>query len=114
MITHDTRFLKEIRGLPCLACGRTYDVEAHHIKTRRTHGDDPWNVIPLCSDHHTQDENAWHRNLSKFFHSFPHVWKHLKLLGWFAVNKKLVHPAYRDQKPKQAPRYEIGSRGEGE
>ncbi|MGZ3742748.1 MAG: HNH endonuclease signature motif containing protein [Pseudobdellovibrionaceae bacterium] len=114
MATVDAKFLTAIRKLQCIACGNPRDVEAHHIKTKGSGGgDDPWNVIPLCSDCHTQAEWAWHRNIKNFFRKYRHVWTHIiKNLEWdFIYNDPeliLIHPAYRDQKPKQKPQYEIG------
>lgn len=115
MITSDPSFLAAMRKLPCIACGGIYGVEAHHIQTRsRLGGDDPWNIIPLCSDDHTQAEHAWHRNIGRFFKRYPHVKGHLVKLGWTFDGNRLIHKAYRDRKPKQAPQYEIGSRGADE
>lgn len=117
MRTVDSKFLAEVRKLQCIACGTTIDVEAHHIKTRGSGGgDDPWNVIPLCANDHTQAEWAWHRDIKEFFRRYRHIWTHItKKLEWDFIYKEpeliLIHPAYRDQKPKQFPEYTF--RGEG-
>lgn len=114
MQTKDPSFLKQVRELPCLACGTTLDVEAHHVKTKGSGGgDDPWNVIPLCTNHHTAEDFSWHRNLKKFFRKFPWVWTHLmRELGWQYTYVHdvltLIHPAYRDQAAKSQPKFKIG------
>lgn len=91
----DPEFLKKIRTLKCVAC-RHYRSEAHHIKTKGSGGDDsPFNVIPLCSNCHTQSEYAWHRNRARFFKKFPHVLVHLKSMGWELWGEKLFHQHYR-------------------
>ncbi|XGC82019.1 HNH endonuclease signature motif containing protein [Bdellovibrio bacteriovorus] len=115
MPTQDPAYLREVRKLPCIACGTIISVEAHHILPKgmgnAKGGDDFWNVMPLCTDDHTQAEWAWHRNLKKFFGRYPHVWAFLQKLGWYPIKTgyktKLIHPAYRDLKPKQKPHYEI-------
>lgn len=90
--TLDPDFLKEISSVGCLACGiKSKDVYAHHIKTKAAGGgDDPWNIIPLCNDHHTIGPKAWHKiGPSEFLKQFPHVWAHLQSLGWEMLNGKL-------------------------
>lgn len=60
-ITKDPNFLKRIRSLRCMACGAEPPSEAHHIKSRGAGGgDDPWNVLPLCPNHHTLSNQSWH------------------------------------------------------
>jgi 5-methylcytosine-specific restriction endonuclease McrA len=81
--TIDPLFMAEIRNLPCLACGTRWRVEAHHVKPRSQGGGDDWyNVIPLCSNHHTQNAIAWHRGRDRFLKAFPHILEHLIKLGW--------------------------------
>lgn len=119
MRTRDEGFLKAIRELPCIACGGSYDVEAHHVKTRGSGGgDDPFNIIPLCTDDHTQAEWAWHRNLVRFLKRYPYVLEHLRTLGWkvnWGQNRvvgvsglRLFHPAYRDADLKEPVQFVIG------
>lgn len=90
----DAEFLKEIRSLPCIACGVRYQVEAHHIQTRGAGGknDSPWNILPLCAGHHTQRGDAWHRGPKTFLKKYPHVWEHMLKLGWEDNNGNLFHP----------------------
>jgi len=108
MVTKDSAFLALIRAMPCLACGIILDVEAHHIKTRGAGGgDDPWNIIPLCANDHTQAAWSWHRNLDAFLNRYPHIVQHLIGLGWSRVDGMLVHPGYQKRKPKQKAQYTI-------
>ncbi len=102
MPTRDEKFLKAMRNLQCIACGAPPPSEAHHIQPKgmgnSLGGDDWFNVIPLCADDHTQAEWAWHRNRRMFFRRYPHVWSHLKTLGWDFLRLnykiKLIHPEY--------------------
>lgn len=120
MKTEDPKFLSEIRKLSCVACGKNPPSEAHHVLAKgmgsAKGGDDPWNVIPLCADDHTAAEWSWHRNLSRFFRRYPHVWRYLVALGWEYIKTgykvKLIHPGYVNRKPKQKAIYEIGEKNE--
>jgi|GEM_PF-5049701 len=41
----------------CAICGRVKRVAAHHIKPRKDGGsDDPSNLLPLCTEHHSELE----------------------------------------------------------
>lgn len=83
--------VSQFKKLPCMACGNP-NSEIHHIKTRGSGGkDDPWNIIPLCSDDHTQASWAIHRNKTKFFNRYPHVKDYLIELGWDFNGPKLFH-----------------------
>lgn len=80
-------FLKE---QDCLACGRR-PVELHHIKTRKTldksKWDNPWNLLPLCHEHHMQ----WHQGgWSKFLKCYPKVKQYMIDLGW-DIGPRLFH-----------------------
>ncbi len=93
MATRDPKFVKAIKSLPCLACGRTTSIKCHHIKSRGSGGGDDWfNLIPLCVDHHTQngDGHAWHRGKILFLKNYPHVMEHLRKLGWEIFQDKLI------------------------
>jgi hypothetical protein len=79
--TRDEEFLSEMRKLPCLACGRAAPSEAHHIKTKRCYGDDYWNVLPLCADHH-RGSKGWHGGIWSFLKSHPHVVEYMISVGW--------------------------------
>lgn len=80
----DEKFLQAIRSISCLACGRSPQSDAHHVRSKGAGGgDDFWNVIPLCCDHHTLGPDAWHRvGVQEFLKRFPHIKDHLVLLGW--------------------------------
>ncbi len=53
----DAKLLESIRELPCIACGLTGNVHAHHVTSKGAGGDDVWtNVMPLCALHH----GLWH------------------------------------------------------
>lgn len=93
--THDPEFLSEIRKLRCFACGASPPSEAHHIRSRGAGGgDDHYNMLPLCSFHHTGGKDAWHRGRLNFLEKFPHVWEHLEKLGWEMNGDKLFHPEF--------------------
>lgn len=90
---NDPDFLNQIRALPCFACGSPAPSEAHHIFTRGAGGSDYWwNLLPLCTGHHTGNGDAWHRGKLTFLEKFPHVWEHLQKLGWERNGNKLFHP----------------------
>ena len=59
-VGRDGRYLAWIRTLPCLVCGRAS--EAHHTGP---HGlgkkADDSTAIPLCTEHHTMGQSAYHR-----------------------------------------------------
>lgn len=49
----DKALLKELKGSPCKICGSTYGSAAHHIRTKKSGGDDiDENLIALCFMHH--------------------------------------------------------------
>lgn len=95
--TSDPGFLVEIRKLPCMACGR-YGAEAHHVKTVGSGGgDDAWNVIPLCPEHHKLGSTAWHKGPRQFLLTYPWVWTYLQSVGWEMLNGSLFHPNHADE-----------------
>ena len=91
----DPEFLAAIRQLLCLACGRAAPSEAHHVRSRGAYGgDDAWNVIPLCAQHHTLGKDAWHRiGPLLFLKRYPHVRGYLETLGWVFDGKRLYRPS---------------------
>lgn len=123
MPTNDPKHLAVIRKQRCMACGSFGEIDSQGLPTNEAHhvlskgmgnakgGDDWWNVITLCSNCHTQAPYAWHRNLNRFFRKSPHVKSYLKLLGWIFMDvgykTRLIHPAYRDCKPKAKPSWKI-------
>jgi hypothetical protein len=85
----DDKFLKEIRKLPCIACGHPPPSTCSHIKTRGSGGgDDAFNVLPKCSICHAH----WERDKLGFLTQFPHVQDHLLKLGWELTGTKFYHP----------------------
>lgn len=52
----DHELIKYIgQSLPCIACAKPPPSECHHIKTRKSGGDDSvHNCISLCRRHHAQ------------------------------------------------------------
>ena len=103
MTTKDPAFLSEIRKLPCLACGRNGPSEAHHVKTKRTYGDDAHNVLPLCKHCHT-GHGGWHAGQWSFMRTHPHIVEHLRALGWeIDVSREtMFHAEYARPKKLQA------------
>jgi hypothetical protein len=58
-----------IKTLPCMACGRTSNIHAHHVTTRGAGGHDtPENLSPLCATHHTEIHKI---GVVKFFTKYP-------------------------------------------
>jgi hypothetical protein len=56
--TENPGLLEQVRAQRCAACGTSKQVEAHHVTTRKTGGDDTEdNVMPLCHFHHME----WHQ-----------------------------------------------------
>lgn len=88
----DVRFRREVKKMPCVACGETYGIDPCHIRTYGRSGlDEFYNVIPLCRLHHNmQHQIGWFR----FCEKFPFVAALLKELGWVfldANEKKILH-----------------------
>lgn len=100
----DEEYLAAIRELPCLACGVYGISEAHHVKTRRTHGDDPQNLIALCPEHH-RAHNGWHGGQWSFLRAYPHVVEHLEALGWEVdvSLETMFHESYARPRKFQTP-----------
>lgn len=92
----DENLKKEIRKKGCLGCGRFgWFVRPHHIKTRGSGGDDsPWNMVPLCDDHHTLGQDAIHRiGDYEFAEKFPAYKEFLNSNGWefCPITKRVFH-----------------------
>lgn len=92
--TVDPQYLSIVRTKLCFACGVEGPNEAHHIQTRGSGGgDDWWNVIPLCQDHHTMGPKAWHNiGAISFLDEFPHVEDILRQWGWRIEKDKIYRP----------------------
>lgn len=66
MRVRDEKWLREVRRIPCLICGRW--AQAHHLQHAEPsamgkRSGDNW-AVPLCADHHTAlhrfgDEPLW-------------------------------------------------------
>ena len=93
----DDRFLESIRSLPCLACGRENETQAHHIRTRKNLGpDDAFNILPLCGDCHTMGKNAWHKVGSlTFLKIHPWVFEYMKQFGWSIEMDRLINTKHK-------------------
>ena len=93
MRTRDEEFLSAIRQLRCIACGAPPPSDAHHVRSKGAGGGDDWyNIIPLCPDHHTLGGDAWHRlGVRSFLGKFPHVKEYLEKSGWEFFSNKMKH-----------------------
>lgn len=82
----DNSVLDQRRLEPCWICGDK-NVDASHIKTRGSGGDDILqNVVAKCRRHHVEwGQIGW----SKFFEKYPHFAFKLKQMGWDWSSGKL-------------------------
>lgn len=79
---------KIIKSMKCLVCGSP-NVDAHHIKTRGSGGDDSLkNLAPLCRIHHTEVHRI---GIISFSQKYLGVSTYLQDNGWELVNGKLLH-----------------------
>ena len=89
-------YFDQLRAQSCLACGVRHRVEIHHIVKRSNGGtDDAWNLLALCSLHHTMGGvgTAWHQGPITFLEKFPHVRERMIKMGWeFGLYGKMFHP----------------------
>jgi hypothetical protein len=51
----DPAYQKWIKTLPCLICG-SWPVDPAHVIKRSRGSDDRKNLVPLCREHHTEQE----------------------------------------------------------
>lgn len=92
--TKDPSLLAAVRKRPCIVCRKPGPSTVSHILTRGSgHGDDPWNIVPMCW-------NPCHAKYGsvgafKFCMDHPFFLAHLQSMGWFFLDKKLRHPNYR-------------------
>jgi len=66
----------------CEACGNTYQICKHHIKTKKAHPhlkDKEWNLINLCFAHHNQIHSY---GLNRFILNYPRIIDVIKKKGW--------------------------------
>jgi hypothetical protein len=81
---------------PCIACNESRDgyVCFHHLNSRGSGGsDNEWNLMPLCSKHHTEIHKI---GLLKFISKYPeaHIGAWLRHRGWefVAFINKWIRP----------------------
>lgn len=66
----DRQLLNSYRFKECLICGSTQTTVAHHIKTKGSGGpDEPWNLMPLCWNHHAEIHNGMSAFVSKYYNA---------------------------------------------
>lgn len=82
----DEKAKKKIRNRPCVVCF-SRNTDAAHILSVGAGGDDrPWNMMPLCRIHHTEQHTlGWYR----FAKKYPHVEVELAYEGFIFVGTKL-------------------------
>ncbi len=74
----DKKLLSEIKAKPCVVCGKQGPNDAHHIKTRKSFGDDvKENLICLCRFHH----QLWHQKGVSYMAVF-----YSDILRWLLAN----------------------------
>ncbi len=72
--------LKSYQSMPCCICGTSYQVSAHHIKTKGAGGDDSeWNLIPICHSHHVGIHQL---GLNQFINRYYRLRIILNKKGW--------------------------------
>lgn len=72
--------LDEYHSMRCLACNRIGGVVAHHIKSKKSGGDDVReNLMPLCQRHHREVHD---RGLKEFSIKYLGVKNFLLSNGW--------------------------------
>lgn len=68
----------------CLICRKL--AEIHHIKTRGSGGsDEPYNLVPLCREHHTEIHTKGNSFMANKYKSFKDF---LEANGWEFFNEK--------------------------
>lgn len=70
----------------CLCCHREVNYIGHHVHSKGAAGkhiDEPWNLMPICHEHHTLRGDSVHRiGLKKFAENYIQVEKWLLDNGW--------------------------------
>jgi len=59
------------QGLSCIVCGTHFMIQGHHVKERSTDRKNHFQLIPLCSEHHTGNKISPHGAKKAFFNMFP-------------------------------------------
>ncbi len=82
----DRALLNSYHSMYCVQCGR-YGCDPAHIKSVGSGEDDePWNVMPLCRIHHSEQHKiGW----VTFATKYPRVMIYLLSHGWVVENFKL-------------------------
>lgn len=82
----DRKLLDTYHDRACLACGARPS-DPCHIRSRGAGGPDtPWNLVPLCRRHHTEQHTiGWDTMLRKY----PKVFSELSRLGWHKQNGRM-------------------------
>lgn len=59
------------QSMSCIVCGTHSMVQGHHVKERSTDRKNHFQMIPLCSEHHTGNKISPHGAKKAFFELFP-------------------------------------------
>lgn len=59
------------QSLSCIVCGTHFMIQGHHVKERSTDRKNHFQLIPLCSEHHTGNKISPHGAKKAFFNMFP-------------------------------------------
>lgn len=88
---NDLKYEKWIRSKPCLVC-RNPKSECHHVwHTGRKNGRNSYTSIPLCVEHHTFGQWAYHRLEKETFedkHNLNLEWEIINLLSEYCQSNK--------------------------
>lgn len=80
----DKKLLKSYRGRECIVCGDPSSTAAHIQSKGSGGGDEEWNLLALCFEHHRfQHDFGWH----DFVTAFPQVLSVLNDKGWILVEE---------------------------
>lgn len=79
----DRNYLSCLRKEPCMWCGKTHNVEVHHLKevgyTGESYKADDWLALPLCSECH----RAYHtRGKAEFEYALRWITKYVSLVDF--------------------------------
>lgn len=78
--TEDRALLDSYFNKPCACCGDQLTTVAHHIKSKGSGGpDEAWNLIALCTIHHTEIHKRGASFMIQNYFNFGNV---LHKLGW--------------------------------
>ena len=78
----DRKLLDSYHFKPCQACGSTFGVVAHHIKTKGSQGkaiNHPSNLMPLCFEHHREVHD---KGLFHMAYNYSDINEFLATHGW--------------------------------